>query len=118
MQWFSWAVALILLISSVVSPLLVTIENNKHQLKIKKLDMYEDSKRKALDKFIQASTNLHQNNSLGGIDTFNSSVNALYIYFENVPDNIVKLQDSRNSTNFFYELSTIVKTLSTQIAKN
>ena len=48
MEWFSWVVAIILLISSVISPWLVNKENNKHQLELKKLDMYENAKRKIL----------------------------------------------------------------------
>ena len=55
MEWFSWVVAIILLISSVISPWLVNKENNKHQLELKKLDMYENAKRKALSEFIEYS---------------------------------------------------------------
>ncbi len=117
MEWFSWAVALILLISSVVSPWIVNRENNKHQLSLKKLDMYEQEKRKFLEDFIKSATNLHLNNTIGAIDKFNYSVNCLYIYFKDIPQNITTLQENYNNPNFFNELTNIVQALSEQIAK-
>ena len=85
MEWYSYAVAVILLISSVVSPWLVNKENNKHQLSLKKLDLYEASKRKALADFIDSAEdyllNLHyveQNVK------YYASMNKLFLYFSNL----------------------------------
>lgn len=117
MEWFSYVVAVILLISSVISPWLVNKENNKHQLNLKKLDMYEECKRKALENFISTSVNLHQNYSLGGLEEYQKSINLLYIYFETVPSNLDTLNSLKGSPNFFKELTCIVQSLSEQIKK-
>lgn len=118
MEWFSWVVAVILLISSVISPWLVNKSNNEHQLKLKKLDMYEEAKRKALTDFIKACTNLRFNDSLGASDEFNRSINCLYLYFNDIPANIFSLEKSRNNgLDFSKELTKIVQDLSKQITK-
>lgn len=118
MEWFSWVVAVILLISSVISPWLVNKTNNEHQLKLKKLDIYEEAKRKALTDFIKACTNLRFNDSLGASDEFNRCVNCLYIYFNDIPTNILSLEKSKNNgLDFSNELTEIVQSLSRQIAK-
>lgn len=117
MEWFSYAVAVILLISSVISPWLVNKENNKHQLKLKKLDMYEECKRKSLEKFISASLNLHENYSLGALEEYYKSINFLYIYFKTVPSNINILNSLKGSPELFNELTKIVQVLSEQIEK-
>lgn len=117
MEWFSWVVAVILLISSVISPWLVNKENNKHQLSLKKLDMYEEAKRKALENFINATINIHFNNTLGAIDNYQKSVSCLYIYFKDVPLDVISIPSSANSPELFNELTKIVQMLSKQIAK-
>ena len=117
MEWFSYVIAVGVGLSAVLSPWFVTKTNNKHQLSLKKLDMYENAKRKALHDFISASTNLHCNNSLGGTDEFFRSVNCLYIYFKNIPSNITSIESIRNEPKFFNELTNIVQKLSQQITK-
>lgn len=116
-EWFSYAVAIILLLSSIISPWLVNRENNRHQLSLKKLDMYEESKRKALNEFIKYATNLRFNDTVGATDEFYKSVNCLHIYFKNIPSNIENLRLSRNDNSFSNELTNIVQELSKQIAK-
>lgn len=119
MEWFSYAVAVILFISSVVSPWLVNKENNKHQLNLKKLETYELAKRKALEDFIKASSNIYANNTLGSLDKFYDSINCLYIFFNNVPDGLSSLIDLRNENyeDFFNVLNNYVQDLSQQISK-
>ena len=122
MEWYSYVVAVILLISSVVSPWLVNKENNKHQLSLKKLDLYEASKRKALADFIDSAEdyllNLHyveQNVK------YYASMNKLFLYFSNldlsmfVPfDKACKEEKLSVAT---VELSKISQALSKQISK-
>lgn len=122
MEWFSWVVAVILLISSVISPWLVNKENNKHQLSLKKLDIYEKEKRKALTEFIECSED-YLLNSIYVEQTvkYYSSVNKLFIYFSNInPTNFSNFENavkSNNITSASNELSIIVQTLSEQIKK-
>ena len=51
----------------------------------------------------------------GCYESFNTSKKHLYIYFTDVPDNIDNLD--RTNENFFNELTSIVQSLSKQIAK-
>ena len=119
MEWFSYAVAVILFISSVISPWLVNKENNKHQLNLQNLETYELAKRKALEDFIKASSNIYANNTLGSLDKFYDSINCLYIFFNNVPDGLSSLIDLRNENyeDFFNVLNNYVQDLSQQISK-
>ncbi|MBR0428139.1 MAG: hypothetical protein IJK18_08095 [Clostridia bacterium] len=119
MEWYSYVVAVILLISSVVSPWLVNKENNKHQLKLKKIEIYELSKRNALENFIKASSSLYNSSSLGLLDKFYDSINCLYIFFNNVPDGLSSLIDLRNENHedFFNELNNYIRVLSQEIDK-
>lgn len=116
-EWFSWVVAIILFLSSIISPWLLTRENNKHQLSLKKIDIYEKAKREALSNFIKHATNLHLNDQVYVLDEFFLSVNNLYIYFNDVPSYIDALVLSRNEIKFFSNLNKIVRELSKQIAK-
>ncbi len=122
MEWYSYVVAVILLISSVVSPWLVNKENNKHQLNLKKLDLYEISKRKALADFIDSAEdyllNLHyveQNVK------YYASMNKLFLYFSNLDLTLfVPFEKACKEENFSLatvELSKISQVLSKQISK-
>lgn len=129
MEWFSWVVAVILLISSVISPWLVTKSNNSHQLKLKKLDMYEDYKRKALSNFIECAQKVIFNSSdLELLTQYSSSFDELFIYFNNINLSTIKnfdiarvvankISSSENIQNANLELTKIVQDLSKQIAK-
>lgn len=122
MEWYSYVVAVILLISSVISPWLVNIENNKHQLKIKKLDMYEEAKRKTLSDFIECAQDYLLNlNYIEQSVKYYSSLNRLFIYFTDIDlttfipfENATKNNDYKVAT---FELSKIVQVLSKQIQK-
>lgn len=122
MEWYSYAVAVILLVSSVVSPWLVNKENNKHQLNLKKLDLYEASKRKALADFIDSAEdyllNLHyveQNVK------YYASMNKLFLYFSNLDLTLFvpfeKACKEENISVATVELSKISQALSTQVPK-
>ena len=117
MEWFSWTVAVILLISSVLSPWLVTHENNKQQLKLRKLYLFEISKRKVLENFINcASKNINSSMSPHEREEYTSALNVLYVYFGNVPKSINTLLNL-NHNDFSKELTNIVQVLSKQITK-
>lgn len=122
MEWYSYVVAVILLVSSVISPWLVNVENNKHQLKIKKLDMYEEAKRKTLSNFIECAQDYLLNlNYIEQSIKYYSSLNRLFIYFTDIDlttfipfENAIKNNNYKVST---LELSKIVQVLSKQIQK-
>ena len=124
MEWYSWAVAVILLISSVISPIVTAIINNKHQLNLKKLDMYEQQKIKVLSNFIDSTEKYICNGNIIPIEissNFHSSVNQLYIYF-NIDNyltflNLEDLIRKGNKSKSNYELSNVVQSLSKQIKK-
>lgn len=115
MEWFSYTVAVILLISSVISPWLVTRENNKQQLRLRKLDLFEISKRKALENFINCASKYINSFSSKEHEEYISALNSLYVYFDNVPEEIQNL--TSNVKQFPSELTNIVQDLSKQIVK-
>ncbi len=116
MEWFSWVVAIGLGLSAVISPIATAVINNRHQLSIKKLEMYELAKRDALEKFIKYATRCFNGKSNSDLYAYYDSVNNLYIYFSNVPKNINNLEHLLGN-DFTSELSNIVQDLSKQIKK-
>lgn len=124
LEQFSYAVAIILLIASVISPIATAIINNMHQLAIKKLDMYEEAKRKTLSDFIKSCEDymLCGNTVPTNIcSAFYSSINRLYIYFNiSKPSIFYDLEDTMKQLNIIssnHELTKIVQELSKQIKK-
>ncbi len=116
MEWFSWTVAVILLISSVVSPIATTIINNKHQSKMKKIEMYQMAKRDALEKYIKSASRCFNGTSVGNLYDYYEASNNLYIYFSKVPNEINQLV-GKSPQEFNALLAKIVQTLSKQIEK-
>ena len=50
---FTLTLSILIAVIALVSPIITTVINNRHQLKLKKIDMYEEAKRKALSEFIE-----------------------------------------------------------------
>lgn len=129
MEWFSWVVAVILLISSVVSPWLVNKENNKHQLNLKKLDMYEIAKRNALIEFIKCAQAVAYKPNDAEIELeYQTAFNSLFVYFPNMKLDVIytfeeyraKLAKDDNIKDYQFAsqaLTNIVQELSKQIEK-
>ena len=123
MEWFSYSVAVILLISSIVSPIITTLINNHHQTKLKKIDMYEEAKRKALSEFIEYSQDYLLNpHYVEQSVKYYASMNKLFIYFTDININTFIPFDnaSKNTDNYkvaIFELTKIVEALSKQIKK-
>ena len=117
MEFWSWVMAVILGLSAIISPIVTAIINNKYQLSLKKIDTYEELKRKSLENFLECSANIHYNDTLGAVDRFNQSVASLYIYFKDVPEKISSIQDLRNTPDFFDEVTNVVQVLTQQITK-
>lgn len=129
MEWFSYAVAVILLISSVVSPIITTYMNNKHQKELKKIDIYENSKKEALSNFIESAQLLNYDfTNPENLHEYCISFDKLFIYFSDISLDTIKdlekarveLSKNENQENFKKanrEITKIVQVLSKQIAK-
>lgn len=124
---FSYLIAFILLVASIISPIATAIINNKHQTNIKKLDMYENAKRDALSNFIDAAEHcLFASEYIDENMEFSSAINKLFIYFDNVSmssiktlsDKIAKTQKSNGYADANHALANIVQELSLQIKKS
>nr|DAY69890.1 MAG TPA: hypothetical protein [Caudoviricetes sp.] len=122
MEFWSWVMAFILGVSAIVSPIVTAIINNCHQTKIKKLEIFNASRITALNEFIEATEAVilsHDNNDLN--DYF-SSVNKLFIYFDNLTlDTFKELDDflkDNDSSKANHCLTVLVAYLSNQIQKD
>ncbi len=116
MEWLSWTIAIILGISSIVSPVVTVIFNNIHETKMKRIEIYELSKRNSLENFIKCASKCFDSTTLGNLYDYYNSLNNLYIYFYDIPENIKELINYKG-TNFNDELTKIVQVLSKQIKK-
>lgn len=126
LEKYSYAITIILLISSIVSPIIVTFINNKQQIRIMQLNMYEEAKRKALSDFIDfaQATIYNSDNTLEYISSFEK----LFIYFSNISVETIKPFDharanavnnntAENVRIANNELNTFIANLSKQIRK-
>ncbi len=123
MEWYSYVVAVILLISSIISPIITTLINNQHQIKIKKIEMYENCKKEALSNFIECAEDYLLNFNFAEQSVkYYSALNKLFIYFSDITlDSFVPFDTaSKNHSDYStasIELSKIVQFLSKQIKK-
>lgn len=115
MEFWSWVMAVILGLSAIVSPIVTAIINNKYQLKLKNIEVFELSKRTALENFIKSACDWNYSSSVGSYESFRTSKEYLYIYFQSVPNSINTL--NKNDNDYFNKLSNIVQVLSKQIEK-
>lgn len=122
MEWFSYVIAIAIGLSAVISPFVTTIINNNHQLKLKKLDMYEMSKRNALVDFIKsAETYLLDGSYTEQYVEYYSALTKLFIYFSNVSLDLFldfeKYCKLNQKAEAMVGLTNIVQVLSKQISK-
>ena len=117
----NWIMAIIAIVA-VVSPVISTHINNKHQLKVEKLKLFEKRKYDAIENFTKSvEIYYHHRTNYEKQINFESSIANLYIYFS-IPDYSLfdKLKEcikdySYNKTQF--ALSEIVRYLSQQMSK-
>ena len=129
MEWYSYVIAIVLGISAVISPIATAIINNSHQIKLKKIEIYEKDKKDALSDFIRSSQLLiYSPNDEGYLEKHLESFNKLLIYFKNISPtsntkfieliNEVKNRDCQeNVLKPTLELTNIVQDLSKEITK-
>lgn len=95
--------AVILGISAIISPIIVTVINNNYQLKLKRYENQELAKRQAIIDFINATaecTTYDGRLPLQSISNFQKACNKLLLYFPTVDIEILnKIYSSLRSTN-------------------
>ena len=129
MEWYSYVIAIVLGISAVISPLATAIVNNSHQIKLKKIEIYEKDKKDALSNFISSSQLLiYSPEDESYLEKHLETFNKLLIYFKNISPtsnsrfieliNEVKNRDCQeNVLKATLELTNIVQDLSKEITK-
>lgn len=129
LEKYSYAITIILLLSSVFSPIIIALINNKHQIKVMQLDMYEEAKRKALSDFIEcAQSTIYDYEDSDTLLQYIISFEKLFIYFSGISVESIKPFDhargkivtdnsSENIRIANNELNKLVANLSQQIQK-
>lgn len=120
-EWFSYAVAIILLLSSIISPIITAIINNRHELKLKKLDMFNEAKRTALNNFINCGSDFIMTRNAADFCEYYKALSKLYIFFDSkdlwefqvFPNHIKDIDNFKAYCNF----TSIVEKLAEQILK-
>ena len=113
MTWDSTlSFALIITIASIFVPFFTTLVNNIYNLRIKKMDMYEQAKRNSLEKFIDAVSSVITLPCMENLRLYYSALNNLYIYFSiDIGDDIKKLNNQIDQFNINDDSTSIQKTL-------
>lgn len=108
---FTITISVILALAAIISPIIVSIINNKYQLKLKQIENYDIAKRNALEKY---------SSTVGEYITYNSPkrkidmINYLYgliPYFEIDFENIKRIVDGSDNVE-------IVKQESNKLLEN
>lgn len=122
MEFWSWVIAFILGVSAIISPIATAIINNCHQTKIKKLEMFNASRITALNEFIEATETVILSHDDNDLNDYFTSVNKLFIYFDNLTlDTFKELDDflkDNDSSKANHCLTVLVAYLSNQIQKD
>ena len=104
---------------ALISPIITTIINNRYQIKLKKLDMYEEAKRNALSDFIvsaQASI-LNSDNDEEVVLNFSKISIETIKPFDKARAEANQDCNAETLQNANRELSKLIFTLSKQISK-
>lgn len=64
MEFWSWVIAVILGLSAIISPIATSLINNRYQLKMKNIEVYELAKRETLENFIKIACILKYTSSV------------------------------------------------------
>lgn len=116
MEFWSWVMAVILGLSAIISPIATAIINNKYQLKLKNIEIYELSKRQCLENFINSVISYKYSANISGTIGLRENINKLYLFFNDIPNDISKLY-RKDTENYETILTNIVQVLSKQITK-
>lgn len=111
----TWTITAIIAAASFLSPVIVTLINNHHDYKIKKLEFDSKIKQEVLSKF--ALTVTKEFGSPFVHNDFQESLNLLYVYFD-VDDKLINnilYKEHDNINDFQKDVTKFMKYLSKQI---
>lgn len=106
---------LIITFASVFSPVIVTILNNLHDTKIRKLELNSKTKQDVLNQFSKSVIKEFNSNFIN--HDFRNALNMLYVYFD-VDDKLIENITSgkhKNVNEFQNDVTKLMKKLSKQI---
>ena len=108
---------LVIAVASVFSPVIVTILNNHHNYKVKKLDSINTTKQEVLANFCKTIMKMFNSQYLHR--DFYENLNLLYIYF-NVDETLVNriiTEDYKDIHQYQKDVTKLMKSLSKQVNK-
>lgn len=116
----NWIMAIIA-ISAIFFPAIVSIIDNIFKYKTRQLELNYPEKRKVLTNFVIEAINIFKESSYVEVSDYDIAKNNLYMYFNNVPDELIKNMENYNdgkiTSRYTENLALIVKELSKQINK-
>lgn len=80
LEWFSWVIAIGLGFAAILSPVITTFFNNRHEIRMKHLNDFENRKLIAIQNYLDSVTKLIQNESSENILNYYSCLAHLYLY--------------------------------------
>lgn len=87
-------VALLAAISAITAPILTSLINNHYQLKMKKLELYEEKRIKVINDYISSVSKCIQLKSPENIGEMCEALNSIFLYTSsNLWDDLKKLND-------------------------
>ena len=101
LEKYSYAITIILLLSSIIYPIITAILNNRHNIKIKQIEIFEKDKKEALLDFIEKanllllSIDTEPKNTYKTLKTQNDyciSMEKLPLYFSNFPIDLINVE--------------------------
>ena len=111
----TWTITAIIAVASFMSPVIVTLLNNRHDYKLRKLEVDSKIKQEVLSKFALTVTKNFKDNFVH--DDFQESLNLLYVYFDiddKLIDNII-VKKHNNLNDFQKDVNILMRNLSKQI---
>ncbi len=112
---FTITIAVILALSAIISPIIVSIINNHYQLKLKRFENYELSKVKALETFTQYSGNYIASCTDSSYINFMNSLYGLLPYFKISNNDLNKFNKITNKSDVSSNIQNLTVKLSEQI---
>ena len=111
----TWTITAIIALVSLISPILVTILNNRHDYKVRRLENFSKLQQEILFNFSTSITKNFNSNSIHS--DFRKDLNLLNIYFdvnEKLIEKIMK-HEYKDVNEFQDDVNKVMKSLSKQI---
>lgn len=121
---FTVTFSVLLALSTVLANVVSTLLNNKHQIKIKKLEMYELQKREVLQNFINSTIECYKNNNDWRQNKeFMKYLFTMQLYFKSANSEFIQtlnslMDDVLDKSDFNIQFAKIISKLSKEIQKS